>query len=173
MPEDVFVSQKCSHSMRFLKLIEKYWKHNDFEYVILEEHDPKEFPKYITKLPSVMTVDSESGGSMIYEGDYAFQWLYESVKSLYAGSRIKIEDEETAGPPVRSSKNVTYDEPEDDPTQFPTKKDAIPKHASVQGLGAPASAFMENNDRKQEDIAAEFEARMNEYKEAADALPRA
>jgi hypothetical protein len=82
----LFVKKDCYYSKTFTRLIEKYWRHNDINYVVLDEVSDEDVPEYITKTPCILKINEETSESELFEGQIAFDWLYNIVKDLYSPS---------------------------------------------------------------------------------------
>jgi hypothetical protein len=58
--------------------MDKYWKYNTVEIVVLDDLD--EIPEYVERTPSILTVSGDD--QTLFEGQDSFDWLYKSIIEL-------------------------------------------------------------------------------------------
>ena len=129
----LFARKECKYSKQFIALIDKYWRHNDIQTVIIDELELEDVPDYIDQTPSILIVNEDEECDL-FAGQVAFDWLYKSVISLY--SEINM---------LKTSK---------------TDADEAPKQSI---LGEFSKKDKKNFEAPKEDVMKLFEERSSDY----------
>ena len=86
----LFLHDTCNFSIYLLSLIEKYWKHNDFKIIMVNEVGPDDIPEYVTSTPTFLILDEKTKETELFVGQNAYDWLYEAIVGLYQNTNVSI-----------------------------------------------------------------------------------